>query len=142
MASEALFLDTGGFFSIFATDCPHHDKAIEFMQNAARARRPTVTTDYVIQETATLFVARRKPRLVPVFFESIEQSFSLDIHWMTPEDFSTAQSFMLKHNEQPFSFTDCVSFVLMRELGLAEALATDTHFLTAGFIPLLADLSS
>ena len=31
------------------------------------------------------------------------------------------------------AFTDCTSFVLMRELKLREALTTDRHFLQAGF---------
>jgi hypothetical protein len=35
------------------------------------------------------------------------------------------------------SFVDCASFVLMRELGLADALAADRHFEQAGFNILL-----
>jgi predicted nucleic acid-binding protein len=31
------------------------------------------------------------------------------------------------------SFTDCTSFVVMRELKLREALTTDHHFAQAGF---------
>ena len=32
-----------------------------------------------------------------------------------------------------FSFTDCTSFVVMRELRLREALTTDHHFAQMGF---------
>jgi predicted nucleic acid-binding protein len=46
---------------------------------------------------------------------------------------------MLKHLDQEFSFTDCASFVVMRELRLNEALATGNHFRIAGFSPLLAE---
>jgi predicted nucleic acid-binding protein len=42
-----------------------------------------------------------------------------------------------EHHE--FSFTDCVSFVVMKELRLTDALATDNHFRIAGFDPLLAE---
>ena len=35
------------------------------------------------------------------------------------------------------SFTDCTSFLLMKELGLREALTKDAHFAEAGFVPLL-----
>ena len=51
---------------------------------------------------------------------------------------SRARQFMLKHLDQEFSFADCVSFVVMKELRLTDALATDTHFRIAGFNPLLA----
>ena len=38
--------------------------------------------------------------------------------------------------DKEFSFTDCTSFVLMRRLGLHEALAFDGHFTQAGFAEL------
>ena len=111
------------------------------MTNAERVRRPLVTTDYIVQETATLLVARRQRRIVEPFFERTITSQSLTTYWITPERFADARRLMRKFDDQPFSFTDCVSFVLMRDLALTEALATDSHFRTAGFIPLLADNS-
>jgi hypothetical protein len=56
---------------------------------------------------------------------------------MTPDRFAAAREFILKHFDQEFSFTDCVSFVVMKELRLLDALATDKHFRIAGFNPLL-----
>jgi len=41
--------------------------------------------------------------------------------------------------EPLFIDSDCVSFVVMKELRLTDALATDHHFRIAGFNPLLAD---
>ena len=40
-------------------------------------------------------------------------------------------------NRRFWSFTDCVSFSLMHELGLQDCLTTDHHFRQAGFKPLL-----
>ncbi len=42
-----------------------------------------------------------------------------------------------EHFDQGYSFTDCTSSVLMKELGIRQALTTDQHFLIAGFEPLL-----
>lgn len=142
MAFEPLFLDTGGIYALMVEDSAGHAQAKEIMAHAARMRRPLITTDYVIQETATLLIARRQRRLVEPFFKRTEASISLTTYWITPERFADARQLMAQYHDQPFSFTDCVSFVLMRELELTEALATDSHFRTAGFIPLLADLSS
>jgi hypothetical protein len=42
-----------------------------------------------------------------------------------------------KHADHGYSFTNCTSFVVMREMGLRDALTTDRHFAAAGFHPLL-----
>ena len=109
------------------------------MEESSRVRRRAVTTDYVLDETATLFRARGLTKPLAEFFRLTEASHALSIEWITPDRFATARRFMLKHLDQEFSFTDCVSFIVMKELRLSEALATDRHFRIAGFNPLLAD---
>ena len=37
------------------------------------------------------------------------------------------------HSDHRYSFTDCTSFVLMRELKISDVLTTDEHFREAGF---------
>jgi predicted nucleic acid-binding protein len=44
-----------------------------------------------------------------------------------------ARDFFFRYRDKEFSFTDCASFVVMRELKLREALTTDHHFAQAGF---------
>lgn len=44
-----------------------------------------------------------------------------------------ARGLFFRYRDKDFSFTDCTSFVLMRELKLREALTTDHHFVQAGF---------
>ena len=51
--------------------------------------------------------------------------------------FAAAQSFVRKHSDHGYSFTDCTSFIVMRELKITDALTTDGHFAEAGFRPLL-----
>lgn len=47
------------------------------------------------------------------------------------------QDFFLHYRDKSYSFTDCTSFVLTKELGLREVLTADHHFRQAGFVPLL-----
>lgn len=41
------------------------------------------------------------------------------------------------HSNKEWSLVACVSFAVMRELGITHALTFDHHFAQAGFIPLL-----
>jgi len=44
-----------------------------------------------------------------------------------------------KRLDKSWSLTDCISFEVMQERGLVEALAADSHFRQAGFHPVLLD---
>jgi len=51
--------------------------------------------------------------------------------------FDAVKAFVRRHADHDYSFTDCASFVVMRELRLSQALTTDGHFAAAGFETLL-----
>ena len=53
--------------------------------------------------------------------------------WIGAERFESAKSFFRKHADDGYSFTDCTSFVVMRELHIQQVLTTDRHFAEAGF---------
>jgi hypothetical protein len=139
MESEPLFMDTGGFVALLSVEEASHEKASSVMKEAGRYHRSVVTTDYVLDETATLLRARGLTKHLKEFLRMTETSQALSIEWMTPDRFAAARTFMLKHLDQEFSFTDCASFVVMKELRLTDALATDKHFRIAGFNPLLLE---
>ncbi|MDX1494112.1 MAG: hypothetical protein R3253_08645 [Longimicrobiales bacterium] len=44
-----------------------------------------------------------------------------------------AKTLLRRYEDQALSFTDCTSFVVMRELALDGALTSDEHFRMAGF---------
>ena len=96
-----------------------------------------MTTDYVLDETATLLQARGRGHLVLGFFESVFASRACRIVWMDPDRFGRTKSLFLKSLGKNWSFTDCMSFLVMKELRLEEALTKDAHFVAAGFTPLL-----
>lgn len=136
MADET-FIDTSGFYSLLVRRDRMHAPAAEFMANAASVRGRFVTTDYVIDETVTLLKARGHGELVAPLFEAINSSTAMCMEWTTSERFDEARTFCLRHPDKDWSFTDCVSLVVMQSLGLREALTSDNHFKQAGFRILL-----
>ena len=51
--------------------------------------------------------------------------------------FDAGVELYVRRPDKAWSLTDCISFVVMREHGMNEALTGDRHFEQAGFIALL-----
>lgn len=138
MAHET-FIDTSGFYALLVRDDAGHTAAARWLARSRAGRTRAVTTDYVLDETATLLKSRGLGHLAGLLFDRVTESSAIRLEWVGDERFDRARAYFLKHHDHEFSFTDCTSFVLMRELHLTEALTKDGHFQKAGFIALLAD---
>jgi predicted nucleic acid-binding protein len=136
MANE-LFIDTSGFFALLVQQDPQHAAAVKALQRAQEGRRRLITTDYVLDETATLLKARGEGKLVAPLFDRVFLSAACRIEWTDEGRFRSVRAFFLKHADQAWSFTDCLSFCVMREARMREAMTTDKHFEQAGFKALL-----
>jgi predicted nucleic acid-binding protein len=138
MKTHDIFVDTSALHAMLVSNDPFHPATIAFIRELQRDRRQLITTDYVIDETVTLLKTRRVPSRIGKLFELLDQSTHLSIEWIGEERFAGARDLVLKHADHAYSFTDCTSFVVMRELDITDALTVDRHFREAGFRPLLA----
>jgi uncharacterized protein len=136
MASD-IYIDTSGFYALLASDDDRHAAAAKIVATAKKRRRGFVTTDYVLDETATLLKARRKTHLLKRLFDRLNESQACRVEWTDSERFREVCAFFLKHADQEWSFTDCLSFRVMSALRLDDALTKDAHFRQAGYTPLL-----
>jgi predicted nucleic acid-binding protein len=136
MANE-IFVDTSGFYALLVKSDDRHAQADGHLRKAQRKKRQFVTSDYILDETATLLKTRGHSRLLNSFFDVVLSSKACRIEWTDADQFDATCQFFLKHSDQEWSFTDCLSFQLMRDLRLREALTKDGHFHEAGFIALL-----
>jgi len=132
-----IFADTSGFFALLAARDPMHAQADRVLRRAGKRGRRFVTSDYVLDETATLLGARGLGHLVPRLFAIVHGSAACRVAWMDPDRFGHSRALFEQHLGERWSFTDCSSFVLMRELDLTDVLTTNGHFRAAGFRPLL-----
>lgn len=137
MATPEIFLDTAGVLALWDSRDEHHKHAVKIQQEAARKKRRFVTTDYILDESVTLLLVRHSHPAASDFIDTIEKTGFLKVEWSTSEKFFAATSLFRKHDDKDWSFTDCVSFVTMKELKLRDAFTSDHQFEEAGYVPLL-----
>ena len=138
MASRDVFVDTSGLHALIDKRDANHAAAAAVVGKRIRTGCKLVVTDYVLDETVTLAKARGGAHVALRVLELLEQSVAIRIEWIGAERFTATKMFLRKYVDHDYSFTDCTSFVVMRELGLRQALTSDRHFREAGFETLLS----
>lgn len=129
-----MLLDTSGFFSVYSEEDVHHATAREIYQQS----RQRITTSYVLAEYVALAAVRGLPRAeVLAFSEAILSDDSIEIVWVDENLHAQALALLQARRDKTYSLCDAVSFVIMRERQITEALTTDQHFAQEGFIRLL-----
>ncbi len=99
--------------------------------------RQFIVTDGVLLETGNALARHYRAaaiRLIDQFLVSPK----VEVVYTTPNLFVAAFALYKQMDDKQWSLVDCVSFVVMRERGLTEALTPDHHFTQAGFQALLA----
>jgi predicted nucleic acid-binding protein len=91
----------------------------------------------VVDETITLLLERHSHQAATDFLDTLERSEALHLEWIDLARFQAAATCFRKHDDKERSFTDCVSFAVIRELTIRNAFTTDRHFQQAGSAPLL-----
>ena len=138
--SNSLFVDTSGWVSIIGQNETFHQACSEAYQQAMQQKRGLVTTNYILTEVVALLINRS---IVPrqqmiVFIDALERSPQLTILMIDRAVHDEAWALMKARADKAWSWVDASSFVIMRRLGITEALTTDHHFAQAGFVKLPA----
>jgi predicted nucleic acid-binding protein len=126
-----IFVDTGAWFAAFVPNDTDHAAADAWLETNTE---PLVTTDYVIDELLALMKMRGEFRHAlrlgaNLFAEEITQ-----VAWVLPDDIQQAWNIFRRYDDKDWSFTDCVSRVVMERLGIQRAFAFDDHFRQFGTV--------
>ena len=130
-----VFADTHFYIALLSQRDDAHSAALLWQANGEIEE--VITTSWILVERADAmnlpserdiaarFIARLrsapKTRVVPVSEDLLWRGFDL----------------YRKRPDKEWSLTDCISFVVMSDEGLSDALTRDHHFDQAGFTPLL-----
>jgi uncharacterized protein len=133
---KGLFVDTAGWVACADTADPAHNEAGEARDAWLQSGGVLVTTDYVADETLTLLRVRLGLATAEAWWQQVDSSPRLRWEYVGMARADKARALFFRYRDKDFSFTDCTSFVIMRELRIREALTTDHHFVQAGFVTL------
>lgn len=130
---ERLFVDTAGWMAMADSKDPLHLKSLQTRDHWLENGGIITSSNYIIDETLTLIRMRLGIEAAEKWWTMISESPRCDIAWISPEHAAKAVRWFFSWKDQSFSFTDCTSFIVMRELGIEKVLTGDRHFITAGF---------
>ena len=128
-----VFADTFFYLALLDQRDPAYERALA----QSKVKRPIVTTEFILLELgnacsraedhadflALLAGIRSSPRMRVIPLDSGLLQRGLDL--------------FAERLDKNWSLTDCISFLVMQDEGLSEALTADGHFEQAGFKALL-----
>lgn len=135
MARPEYFLDTSYAIALAISVDVHHSLADELADRLDSESAQLYTTRAVIYEIGNSF-SRLRPFGISLIHELLTDS-AVTVVDDTPHRFRSAVELFSKYSDKEWGLVDCLSFVVMAEHGLTEALTADMHFEQAGFRALL-----
>jgi len=124
------FADTAFYVALLNPRDRLHELAHEVSQ---AYRGHVATSEYVLVELASYFSAAKNRSMFTHFLKRIQAHPNTTIHFVSQSLFHEGMDLYEKHSDKDWSLVDCVSFLLMEQEGIHEALTADHHFEQAGF---------
>ena len=131
---NSVFADTWFFLAILNPADLNHARALA----ASRAeRRHRVTTDWVIVEVGDALSKMGNRDVFTGFYDWIQNNPNTTIVSAARTLLEDGIYLYRYRRDKDWPLTDCISFVIMEDEGIKDALTGDKHFDQAGFVALL-----
>lgn len=131
---KPVFADTFFYLAILCPTDAHHAQATDWSASYDGA---LLTTSWVLTELADAFGKTTQRTGFVQFYQSLLDDPRMEIVPASEELWERGLKLYSSRPDKDWSLTDCISFVVMQERGLKDALTGDHHFEQAGFKALL-----
>jgi len=128
------FADAFYYLALISPDDARHTEAAELSESLGGS---IVTTAWVLTEVADALSAAAHRGNFLRLLRALREDSDTEVIPPSPELFERGLDLYAQRPDKDWSLTDCVSFVVMRQYGITEALSGDHHFEQAGFTILL-----
>ncbi len=131
-----VFADTYYFIALLNPKDSAHTRASDFSRTS---RAHVVSSICVFTELADGLSRSPHRHLFRLLWDDFERGPHTRLVWPDESLYRRAIDLYDARRDKQWSLTDCISFVIMQEHGLTEALTGDHHFEQAGFRALLKE---
>ncbi len=133
---KPVFADTSYYLALVNRTDPRHERAFELAEGLLGR---VFVTEYVLVELGSA-LSSGSDRLVYLdLLEDLQSDESITIIPASESLFRHGVALFAERPDKKWSLVDCISFIVMKQRRLQEALTTDHHFVQAGFHALLRE---
>ena len=129
-----IFVDTLFVVALINQRDQYHQRASELADSLET--QLLITTDAVLLEIGNALARNYKNEAVEII-EHFFGSDEVEIVRLTPELFAQAFTLYKTHQDKAWGLVDCISFLVMKQAEVSQALTFDQHFVQAGFQALM-----
>jgi predicted nucleic acid-binding protein len=128
-----VFADTFFFLALLNGGDPMHELALAKL----RSQPSILTTEFILLEMGNACARADDHADFLTLVEGMRDSARVTIVPLDSNLFDRGLRLMASRPDKNWSLTDCISFVVMKERSLSDALTADRHFEQAGFRALM-----
>jgi uncharacterized protein len=135
--SGLTFVDASGWIALVNRNDGLHEQAVRLFQQRLDEGRGLVTSSVVLLEVGNWLSSIPLRPLASRLLERIEHSQRIEVVELTSELCRKGWQLYGQRADKEWGPIDCISFIIMQERNLLEALTGDRHLQQAGFSALL-----
>ncbi len=132
-----VFVDTSYILALLNSHDEFHQQALIL---ADQIDGKLITTEAILTEIGNTLAKPQWRELAVDTLNDLRDHEDVEILSINSDLFSTALKFYSSRMDKEWGLTDCISFIVMKDRKLTDALTTDHHFEQAGFKALLLDV--
>ncbi|MBA2747624.1 MAG: type II toxin-antitoxin system VapC family toxin [Tatlockia sp.] len=125
-----IFIDTGFVLARINPNDQYRQEAVKLAHRFKNT--PAITTEAILLEIGNAMARKYKSQAIE-FIEDCLTSDEIEVVKITPHLFNRSLTLYKKYQDKEWGLVDCLSFVVMLEKGVTQALTFDKHFSQAGF---------
>ena len=138
MPSE-VFLDTVFAIALASPKDRYHLRALEIANKLESNRTRMITTKAILLEIGNALAKRNHRTAAVQLLKALSSDPQVEVVPLSETLYTSGFGLFRERLDKDWGLTDCISFVVMQDREVTDALTTDQHFIQAGFKALLRD---